>query len=290
MKKLLLSSAVLAACIMGGGAANAADMAVKALPPAPICPAINDIVRSNNQISLDVIDTHIDYLERDTSGAALDSEKGWVPGARITGSLMRDVGSICNVYLMGQFSSIDGHTHYWASGGPVTSNTDGARVDDFDFRLGKGFNLGPTAMLTPYVGAGTRWWDRFLSGPSGYDEVYKHGYAGGGVLLQVNPISKLVLSADGLVGSTFSPSMTASLVPGGVVIPGLAGTYNLGQKTIYMAGASADFAFTPLLHGNIGIDYTHFAYGMSPTNPAGFFEPNSRTSTVTVSAGLGLAF
>jgi opacity protein-like surface antigen len=292
MKKLLVGTVTVAALSLAG-AAHAADMPVKAPPPppAPVC-SNNDIVRSDNQVSLDFIDTHINYGPEFLTGVGtpLDTEKGWVPGLSVTGSLMRDVGSLCHLYLMGRFSWVDGHTNYWASGGPVTSNVDGARVDSWDFRLGKGFDIGPNMMLTPYVGAGTRWWNRLLNGPFGYDEVYKHGYAGGGLLFQVSPISKLVLSADGLVGSTFDASMTASLVPGGTTIAGLASTYPLGQKAIYMAGGSADWAFTTLLHGNVGIEYTHFAYGQSPANAAGFLEPNSRTSTVTVSAGLGLAF
>ncbi len=282
MKKLLLSSVALLGLSIGAGAAEL-PLPVKAPPAPPVW--VNDIVRSNNQVSVDFAATNFDYLETDTTGASLDSEKGWVPGLSVTGSLMRDVGSVHDLYLFGRFTWLNGHTDYWASGGPVTSNVDGATVEDWDFRLGKGFDVSPNAMVTPFIGGGTHSWTRLLTGPSGYNEVYSHDYAGGGLLVQYSPISRLVLSADGLVGETFDSKMSASDTPGGVPIPPW--TFTLGDSAILMLEGSADYAFTEHWHANVGVDYADFQYFQSATNPFGYHEPHSATSLVTLRAGIG---
>jgi hypothetical protein len=281
--KIILGALVLASA---GSSALAADMAVKA-PAPPVVVCSNDIIRSNNQISLDVVGSNWNYLERDQFGVALDSEKGPQPGVQVTGSVMGCLGSLTNIYAMARYTYLNGTTNYWAGGGPVTFNTDHAVISTGDFRLGKGFDIGANWMLTPYVGAGLQRWDRDLSnaqGPFGYHEAYKHDYAGGGLLVQFSPVSLLVLSANGLVGSTFSANMTTSQNGGAVIQPW---TFGLGSKLIYMAGLSADYAFTPNFHGNVGADYVNYAYGRSAVNPFGLLEPDSRTSNWTFKAGLG---
>ncbi len=295
MKKALLGGFALVAWI-GGGAANAADMPVKAPPMVQSTCAVNDITRSNNQVSVDGTETYINYGPEFNSaapGTPLDTEKGWVPGLTVTGSAMYDVtpNSVvgCNTYLWGRFTWMKGNTNYWASGGPVLSNVDGATVADLDFRIGKGFGVAPNTMVTPYFGIGTNSWTRLLSGSFGYQEIYSHDYAGGGLLLQYSPAPRWVLSANGLVGGAFNSSMTASLVPGGTTAP-LAGTYTLGNHLTYMVGGAVDYAFTEHWHGNVGVDYTYFSYGQSAANGFGYLEPNSTTSYLTVSAGLGFAW
>lgn len=302
MKKLLLGSVALVA-LTTAGAAYAADMPVKALPPPVALGCVpNDIVRANNQISVDFIETQVNYGPEIVSpnaagigpvGVPLDGEKGTLPGVRVTGSAMGQIGSICNVYLSGSFSYTNGHTNYWASAGPTLTNVDGARVDDFDFRLGKGFNVGPQGMITPFIGAGSRWWDRLLTGPFGYNEVYQHDYAGGGLLLQYALVPGLVLSADGLIGRTFNASELSTLTPGGAAGICVNCTFQLGASNIYKVGASVDYAITGHVHANAGIDYTHFEYGQSPVVPFGggaFLEPNSKTSDTTISVGLGYSW
>jgi len=274
----------------GGGSAVAA-------PPVPSC-LVNDIARANQQASLDFIETQVWYGPEIISpapqgfgpaGVPLDGEKGWVPGVRVTGAYMEEFGPICNLYVSGAFSWLNGHTNYWASIGPTLSNVDGARVENSDFRLGKGFNVGPNGMITPYFGGGTRWWDRLLTGPLGYNEVYRHDYAGLGLLVQYSPAPGWVLSANGLVGGTFSASLASSLTPGGANTVCVC-TFPLGSSTTYKAGGSVDYAMTEHLHANAGIDYTYFKYGQSPVVPFGafaFLEPNSKTSDTTLSVGLG---
>lgn len=270
----------------------AADLPTMKAPPVAPMLAMNDIVNANNQISLDFVETYLNYLETDSpSGAKLDAETGWIPGLAVTGSLMRNL-FVDNVYLYGQFKWVDGSSHYVGAlgGGAFGSfvNTDGAEIFNQDFRIGKGFALTPGFMLTPYLGVGAREWSRNLSGASGYHEDYSNGYVGGGLLAQFSPVSRLVLSANGLIGSTFDASMTASDNPGGFPIPPQ--TFNLGASTMYMLGASADYAITQNIHINAGVDFDNFHYGKSPVGIGGYLEPNSQTSETTWKVGMGFGF
>jgi opacity protein-like surface antigen len=269
---------------------SAADLAVKARPA--VLPLwVNPILVANNQISLDAIGQNIDYLETDAARSPLDSERGWQPGLQITGSAMGTLGVFTNLYVMGQFTWAKGNTRYVGSlqGGTYGDITqqDGAETKDFDFRLGKGFEVGQNWMFTPYFGAGYHVWDRNLPGASGYHEKYDHSYAGGGLLIQWAPSAQWVLSANGLVGSTLSPQMATSLNGGAAITPF---TYNLGESVIWKAGFSADYALTTQWHLNAGFDYTHFRYGISGAAPDGSLEPDSKTSIWTVKAGLGYSF
>ncbi len=269
--------------------------------------ASNAIVASNNQISVDFASQHVDYVEFNPPnppytapipvGSPLDSEKGWVPGVSGTASAMLNLGTLCNVYLMGRISYFHGDTDYWQFVGPIGQS--GAKILEGDFRVGKGFNVLPNAMLTPYLGGGLRRWDRDVcaSGPcqpGGYHEDYEHGYWGAGLLAQVSPDSRLVLSLSGLVGRTVGSEINGHAVPGGAatIVPFHAG---LGESAIYKVEGSADFAFTSHIHGNVGVEYTNFRYGESApfvccTGGGLAVEPESRTSNVTVRVGLGIAF
>ena len=108
MKKLLLGS-VLFVALAASGQAYSADLPVTTAPyayaAAPICRG-GDIVRADNQVSVDFVESYVNYGPEFLTGVGtpLDTEKGWVPGFSATGSLMNNVGSICNVYLMGRFT------------------------------------------------------------------------------------------------------------------------------------------------------------------------------------------
>jgi hypothetical protein len=251
----------------------------------------SDILSANNQISVDFAETYVDYMET-VGDTPFDSERGWLPGMSVSGSLMRD-WVVKNLYLYGQFTWATGNTNYVGSyqGGNYGDLTlsDGAVVDNEDFRVGKGFGLSNGVMLTPYIGAGARQWSRNLPGPGGYHEDYSHGYAGGGLLAQFSPSPRWVISANGLVGSTFGASMRSSLIPGG--FPITPQTYDLGSAAIYMAGLSIDYAMTQRVHANVGIDYSNFRYGESQVSSMdGSYEPDSRTSQVALKVGLGFTF
>ena len=110
-------------------------------------------------------------------------------------------------------------------------------------------------------------------------------------MAQISPASGLVLSLSGLVGRTVDSEINGHAVSGGFpIIPFHA---SLGNSAIYKVESSADYAFTRTIHGNVGVEYTNFRYGESAPFPqvgGSAVEPDSRTSTVTVRVGLGIAF
>lgn len=254
-------------------------------------PTHSDIVKANNQVSLSVSGSYLDYLE--SSGSTpLDSERGWQPGLSVGGSLMTDIG-LSNVYLYGNLSWNKGNSDYTGSfiGGRYGDlrQRDNAEIYNEDFRIGKGFEVSDSFMLTPYLGIGARQWRRDINGAGGYREDYSHGYVGGGLLAQYSPAPGWVLGVNGLVGSTFSASMKTTATAGGAAITPQ--TYNLGNSAIYMVGASVDRAITDTVHANVSVDYTNFNYGRSAVSRIdNTFEPDSRTSTVAFKVGLGFAF
>ena len=271
------------ACALSVAAANAADMELRGTR--------SDIVKANNQVTLNISEGYLDYLE--SSGSTpLDSERGWQPGLSLSGSMMTDF-LVPNLYLYGNLSWNKGNSDYVGSfiGGNYGDlrQRDNAEIYNEDFRIGKGFDVSDSFMLTPYLGIGARQWRRDISGAGGYREDYSHGYVGGGLLAQYSPAPGWVLGLSGLVGSTFSASMKTTAVAGGAAITPQ--TYKLGNSAIYMVGASVDRAITDTVHANLSVDYTNFSYGRSAVSPIdSTFEPDSRTSNVALKVGLGFAF
>ena len=137
-------------------------------------------------------------------------------------------------------------------------------------------------MLTPYLELGSHQWDRGVN--SG--ETYTHNYYGIGALGQYSPVSKLVLSANVLYGTTYGSYIK---VNGPFGFSG-----GLGDSTLNKFGVAADYAFTKNFHGNVGVDYMSFKYGMSSVYPVGggfvAWEPASKTTYTMVKVGLGYAF
>ncbi|WP_291574112.1 hypothetical protein [Bradyrhizobium sp.] len=101
----------MAVLAVAAGPAFAADMPVKAAPMAPVPYIMNGIVQSNNQISVDFIETNLNYAERLPNGILFDTEKGWFPGVSVTASSMTDT-LVQHLYLWGQVS--------WINGKPIT--------------------------------------------------------------------------------------------------------------------------------------------------------------------------
>lgn len=259
--------AAVAACSVAAHAAN---------------PFIRDV---NNQVSVQAISTDVDYKEKDGSGTVLDTEKGGVPGFAISVSLMRDV-IVRDAYFNFTYNRANGHTDYVGSyigGGSYGSvkASSSATLTDYAVRFGKGFDLHPKVMLTPYVEFGHREWSRGVN----EGENYTHNHYGLGALLQGTPVDRLVLTANALIGRTTSSNID---------VAGPAGFSGaLGNSTLYKVGLSADYAFTKNIHGVVGVDYAAFKYGRSAnySTPYGrFYEPSSDTSTTTVRAGLGWSF
>lgn len=278
--------------------AFAADLpSVYAPPPAAVPTFVyNSIIRANNQISLDFSSLNFDYAEygnpeRGTAPGLANTERAWLPGLSLNGSIMRDF-IVDNAYFSGEFNYNSGKTNYIGSfigeeyGSLRQKNK--AEMIDFDFRVGKGFSINPSVMLTPFVAVGSHNWMRTLPGEGGYKADYNNGYVGGGLLAQFSPFSRTVISASGLAGTTFDSSVKITNLPVGLD----PFTARLGDRVIYKLGLSGDYAITDAIHVNAGVEYTDFHYGQSKILPVngGVFEPNSRTSNTRLKIGFGYAY
>lgn len=251
----------------------------------------SDILASNNQVTVQYLSTHVDYKEvgngfMGTSTELLDTEHGPVPGVAF-GITVMDAPDL--IYFQAGYDRSSGHTHYVGSyiGGTYGSvvGTTSVTMSNYDARIGKGFTFQSPIMLTPYLEMGGHEWSRLVN----YGETYIHSYLGAGLLVQYSPVKKLVLSADALRGRTFGSNIQVNSGPG---MNGFSG--DLGNSAIYRVGLAADYAFSGNIHGNLGISYVAFKYGMSAAFPIGggfvAWEPDSKTWYTRYTVGLGYAF
>ena len=276
------------------------------------------IKSSNNQVGIQFISTHMDYKETYPDGTTADTEKGSVQGFGLSLTAMKDI-LLGNDYLKAQFNRSTGDVDYLGSlgsacgyittcvediNGPNNYGTYGqknhSKIIDFSLRYGKGFEINDNLMMTPYAELGRHEWKRDLGntcpvaislGCPG-SEKYRHYYYGIGALIQNSPNQNLVLSADGFIGQTFSSEISGS---GTNLLASVRGftsfsPQDLGDKSMYRLGISADYAFTTQVHGNIGVDYVAFKYGKSAIFNEFTYEPDSKTSYTNVKVGLGYAF
>ena len=286
--KLWLASLVIAA---GSSSVLAADLPVKAAA-APVI-VYNDIVDSNNQVILQAVATYLNYNEYDDGrfggvpGTLLDTERGWVPGVGGKASVMQN-WLVQNLYLSIEGSYSKGNTHYIGSigGGAYGSflATDGAKFSDVDGKVGKGFWVRPDVMITPYFTYGYHQWARAVNA----GETYTNQYAGGGVMLQYSPVSRLVFTGDAMVGSTVSPNIFIAANPGS----NFAVSTALGTSFIWKVGLGADYGITRNWHIMASADYASFKYGASATvfAPDALYEPMSKSNITTVKVGVGYAW
>ncbi len=259
---------------------------------------MSDIKASNNQFVIGIMSTNVDYTETGNGilgspTGTLDTENGSVPGYALSLSAMRDWW-LGNDYLEAEYGHASGNTDYVGGllGPPSTpygsiTGTSGATLINYSIRYGKGFVLNDEYvdefMLTPYLELGHHEWDRGVN----LGEIYTHNYVGIGALGQYSPADKLVLSANAMLGQTFGANIAVDGAFSGA----------LGNSTLYRVGAGADYAFAQNWHGNLGIDYTSFNYGISALYPGVvngknvfFWEPDSKTSDTTIRIGLGYGF
>ena len=249
-----------------------------------------DIQTANNQAGVQATSTHVDYTETGngiygTPTGTLNTETGNVLGYALLFSTMKNWW-LGNDYLEIGYSHNKGDTSY--IGEAVDGSTpygsivgqDGAVLEDYHLRYGKGFVINNNLMLTPYFEIGHHSWDRSINA----GETYANRYYGFGVLGQYSPASKLVLTANALAGGTYGSNINVVDIFSG----------SLGNSGLFKIGFSADYAFTQHLHANIGADYTSFKYSISAIYPIGngyvAWEPDSTTKYTTIELGLGYAF
>ena len=249
-----------------------------------------EIREANNQIGLQLITMNVDYLESGngttTGTGKLDSETGPVAGNGIYFSRM--LGN-ADVYFQGQYSRNEGRTKYVGGliGPPSTPygsvvTTSAAIITNYSVRLGKGIELdrlgrsGNEHLLTPLFELGRQEWFRGVNA----GETYYHNTFGAGLLWQYSPQNtRLVVSGLILAGQTFGSYID---VTGYFAGP-------LGNSSLLKWGISLDYALTKIVHVNMGVDYTSFAYGISDTY-GGYLEPDSTSAYLIYRAGLGFSF
>jgi hypothetical protein len=221
-----------------------------------------------------------------------------------------------NDYLYAEFVRFNGDTDYKGSpayGYPVIAPGYGsyttnhrAQMTDINIRYGKGIEVNENFMITPYVEIGHHRWTRAFNNEAAVgvctaycgafplsNEEYNNSHFGIGSLFQYSSSDKLVISGKVLLGRTYMASIsgkgTSYLYTTPYVNDGF-GKQRLGNDFIYMAGISADYAFTEHIHGNIGIDYVDFRYGKSDLFDTYNYEPDSHTKYTTINVGVGYAF
>ena len=251
----------------------------------------SDIESSNNQLIIQKLLTHVDYMETGTSATStttgtLNTESGNVPGFALSLSWM-DRGE-SHFYAEAEYDQSNGATKYIgmnANGGTfgsvVSSST--ATIANFSGRFGKAFLLRDNFMLTPYAELASHKWYRGVN--SG--ENYVNNWFGVGALGQFSPVSELVVTANLMLGGTEGSSISVNSGPG---LTGF--SVSLGNSIIYKVGLAADYAITKDYHANAGVDFMNFKYGISHVVPVnvGSFEPDSNTNYTVFKLGLGYAF
>jgi hypothetical protein len=287
--------------LAGASSAFAADMPVKARVAAVPYVQYNYILAANNQIILQAVGTHLDYAEYADgrtglpAGAFMDGEKGWVPGVGLKLSVMSN-WLFENAYFSAEGAYQKGNLDYKQQIAPgviigdirgPAFNAHEAELNDFSLRFGKGFTINPNVMITPFAEYGYHRWVRHQGLP---DETYQHQYVGGGVLLQVSPVERLVWSASAMVGSTFSAQIDVGAVPA-VGLVGAQGI-GLGSAVTWKVGTGLDYALTPNWHVSGDVSYMEFDYGKSADVNAGilFFEPRSTSKVTTAKLGIGYSW
>lgn len=246
----------------------------------------------NNSFGVSYARSHLYYIEPGNinGGNYLDYEKGDLNGIRVALSLMRHF-DVDNVYFHADWTWTEAKVNYtgYYLGGPPYVQARGqsrATTNEYAFKFGKGFALGRSWMLTPYLSYGKRYWVRELGlGTKGdYVESYSAPYYAAGSLFQFAPLNGLVLTGDASIGRTDNPWINVNLAGVGLNHAGL------GAAMIKKAGLEADWRVTGMLHAFAGADYTLFNFGASAVQPTGFYEPFSRTETYNYTAGMRLSF
>ncbi|HSD38366.1 MAG TPA: hypothetical protein VLC92_12715 [Rhodocyclaceae bacterium] len=246
----------------------------------------------NNQIGLSFGGQNIDYVEEDGSGRFLDSEKGSQPGLKAHYSLQGDRLGIKDLYFKASYAYFKGMADYdgflqYSSGAttPYTGETHTSSTDA-QLKLGKGFQVGLSTQLTPYVAYNYREWERDSSSdPYGYLEMYSHDAVSVGLLSQYAFTPKLVGSLDLSVGYMFKAQMA--------IEHSSYYKFDLGKRPLFILDVGLDYAITNAWHVFGSMQYMQYHYGQSNTiEGPGFtvYEPSSKSKILQLYLGAAYAF
>jgi hypothetical protein len=262
----------------------------------------------NNNLGLFLVpDQNVNYVEPNGSLTACtgggscanysDEESGGLFG---DGFSMDYMSREMKLYAHLSYRLETGHLGYngqTQTGTPV-QGTSGARIGDWDFKLGKGFMLSKDqrVLLTPYLEFGTHFWQRDvgLGTASQFGEDYQNDYWDAGTMIQYAPPlhvlhqNDLVFSGNAGMGETLGPNIS---VPS--ANPPMPNAAALGQEPILHAGLEADWHAMSALWAFFGYEYTYFSYFPSSiySNAAGAVEePASFTNYNAYKIGVKIPF
>ena len=256
--------------------------------------AFADILAVNNSVSVAYQSMYLNYGEPSNgqlSDAYLDTERGVVSrgGFAVALSGMQSSDLVSNLYFQASFSRVTGYVTYSGhlNNPPVYTpviDTTGEQINDWGLRVGKGFAAGERFLFTPYLAGGYHTWSRTLGiGTAGmYTENYDHYTLQFGNMIQYNPFTHLVLTADGQFGTTLSPHIS---------VPSAQLDSKLGTALAFGFGFDIDYALWRKFHSFLGYRYSRFSYMQSGPNVTGTaLEPISSTDTSSYLAGLRYSF
>jgi hypothetical protein len=242
----------------------------------------------NNQMGLSFGGQNVDYVEEDGSGRFLDSEKGSQPGLKVHYSLQGDRLGIKDLYFKASYAYFKGTTHYdgflqYSSGAITPYNTEThTSSTDAQLKLGKGFQVGSSTQLTPYVAYNYREWERDLSSdPYGYLEMYSHDAVSVGLLSQYAFTPKLVGSFDFSVGYMFNARMA--------IEHSSYYKFDLAKRPLFILDLGLDYALTNTWHLFGSMQYMQYHYGESNAIN-GIYEPSSKSKIAQFYLGAAYAF
>jgi hypothetical protein len=254
--------------------------------PLPAHADIQTIQNSNSAIWGAVGTGFFNYKEPSSPPDIPDSEHGWNPSLAAGLSYMNNSnwysafeGNVAFGDDKYNGSTYDSNTGYYDI--PYLGTTH-ETITNIDGKFGKGFSLGNSIMLTPYGELGFRYWDRNLG--AGQVEDYQNFDVLGGLMLQIAPTNRLILTGYGSAGTTFAGRMKTDGLDN-----------NLGDASMYKIGGKVGYDLTQRVELFTTLDFDHFHYVKSPwqydANLGGYImEPTSFTDDTTMRVGLAYHF
>lgn len=280
---VILSAMVIPATALASNAYSNDSMnttSATTVAPKPVNPYTAAIKAADDQVGIAATGTLMNYQENLPSPS--DTESGWMPGFRISGSYL--YGN--HIYASVKYGYNSGSIAY--KGGLIGStqpydSTDDATTQKVMAKLGYSLWLCNNMAVTPYVAGGYQSWNRDLVGPYGYTENYSSALIGLGAKLQYAYTPRMVLTGDAEFLAVQGGSMTPSLGNG---ILGSAQFPTTGEERV-SAGVNYRISGPWTVFG--GLSYTHFNYGGGLLQ-YGYFEPFSATNRFTLDGGIGYQF
>jgi hypothetical protein len=255
-------------------------------------PAITSV---NREIGFSFSPSLIAYRELNTDGSVQDSEHGWIKGAGFKASVPFHLVAQ-NWLSEATYQYDEGATKHWSqslNGSGILQYRAGFVSNDFSVGIGPTFT--PTSSFSWAVEADAeyRGWHRDL--PKAALEVIEHytfWAPGGGVRAAYNPVKRLVVTARGGLAHTVYPT-NAGIGSIPHEVPNT--TFALGTRNLWQAAVGTDYAIYHRFHAFGAIDYSHFGFGRSASEPGGpiegpQYEPNSVTDLAKVNVGIAWSY